>query len=126
MTSSNGQPENWRERLERVEALTAANSEQIAANSAAIARLETAQATSNQRMDDLTERVNVLSERMTDLTERVGILSERVSDLTRMVEQVSRIALATFQRMDAMQSEIRGLQTENQRILDVLQRLQGE
>ncbi|WP_041243939.1 hypothetical protein [Gloeobacter kilaueensis] len=121
------QPENWRERLDRVEAIVASNSEQIAAtqrqvdanslaiadlalrtdaNSTAISRLEAAQTASNQRMDDLTERVN--------------ILSERVSDLTRMVEQVSRIALATFQRIDAMQSEIRELQTENQRVLDIL------
>ncbi|BAC89165.1 glr1224 [Gloeobacter violaceus PCC 7421] len=112
MTTSNGQPPEFSFRLDRIEAIVAANSEQITANTTAITRLEANQAA---------------------LSERVNIMAERVDTVSESVNQVSRIALAILQRVDSTQTEIRdlqtdmrGLQLENRRILDILQQRRGD
>lgn len=42
------------------------------------------------------------------------------------VEAILQIMNQSLQRMEIMESDIRGLQTENRRILDILQRNAGE
>jgi hypothetical protein len=53
-------------------------------------------------------------------------LTNSVEDLVRMVGDLAQGADADRQAIREMQSEIRGLQAENRRILDVLLNQQGE
>ncbi|BAC90575.1 hypothetical protein [Gloeobacter violaceus] len=119
MTTSHGQPPEFSTRLDRIEAIVAANSEQIVANASAIGRLALAVAAN-------TAAITRLEANQAASSERVDIMAERVNTVSESVNQVSHIALATLRRIDAMQVEIRGLQTENRRILELLeQRGQG-
>lgn len=65
----------------------------------------------NQNTSDLTTTMLAL-ERLVPVVERIATTTE---DLVQLSAQV-------MTRLDTMQSEIRGLQTENHRILDILQR----
>jgi hypothetical protein len=52
--------------------------------------------------------------------------SEVISSLREVVVTFIDATQTILERVDAQQSEIRGLQIENRRILDVLQRIEGE
>ncbi|WP_231848360.1 hypothetical protein [Gloeobacter violaceus] len=149
MTTNNGQPPEYSSRLDRIEAIVAATSEQIAANAIALSRLEESVARHDSVLERLEESVarhdSVMGAIQTSIaanaaaidrleanqaagSERLNILTERVNTVSESVNQVSRIAFATFQRFDAMQVEIhdlrtdvRGLQLENRRILNILE-----
>lgn len=44
-----------------------------------------------------------------------------IEDVVSMIGELGHTASATFERIDQMQSEVRGLQTENRRILERLE-----
>jgi hypothetical protein len=87
------------DRLDRIEALVEANARAIAANSEAIAA-------SNEQMAIVEQTMQRLGER----TEIIALAVERMID----------VQLQTFRVIEEMQAEVRGLQTENRRILDHL------
>ncbi|BAC90576.1 hypothetical protein [Gloeobacter violaceus] len=107
MTTSNGQPPDFPSRLDRIEALVATNSEQIAANISAIGRLEVS-VTAN------TVAITRLEANQAAMSERVNIMAERVDTLAESIRLLVPI-------IQSIQSDVRGLQLENRRILDILQ-----
>lgn len=100
--------------VEQQESQQTLQQQQIEANNRSIDELITAVRTiaerTNQNTDNLTTTMLAV-ERLVPVVERVATTTE---DMVRVVAQV-------MTRIDAMQGEIRGLQTENRRILDVLQ-----
>jgi len=73
----------------------------------------------------LTLRVNQLTERVDQLTENQEVTQANVNQLTILMVQFAQNAEADRTQMLEMQSDIRGIQTENQRILNHLFGQQG-
>ncbi len=94
------------ERLDRIEGIVAATAQTVQANSQAIANLEQAQATAAAERQELREYFLA--------TMRVVSESSQAQD-AQMQMQTEMLKTIT-----EMQSEIRGLQVENRRILDHL------
>ncbi|MBW4578215.1 MAG: hypothetical protein KME42_01405 [Tildeniella nuda ZEHNDER 1965/U140] len=90
--------------------------------------------------NDLPNRVDRLENDSIDIKMAVSVLLSTVeihqrdmeafrinADRTNQnVEAIVQIMQQSLQRMEIMESDIRGLQTENRRILDILQRNAGE
>ena len=73
----------------------------------------------------LTLRVNQLTERVDQLTENQEVTQANVNQLAVLMVQFAQNAEADRAQMREMQSDIRGIQTENQRILNHLFGQQG-
>jgi ABC-type transporter Mla subunit MlaD len=73
-----------------------------------------------ERMGGFAERQEQLSERQEQLSERQEQLSANIASLVRLAEFQQSNFEAILARIDQMQAEVRGLQTENRRILDRL------
>lgn len=56
----------------------------------------------------------------------IDVLQQATSQLQQSTERLVSAQIATFDRFDEMASEIRGLQTENRRILDRLSGLAND
>lgn len=101
MTTS---PDPSTDRLDRIEGLLLATVQQQAANTQAIASQGVQQALNTQAIASLTSRLDIV-------VQRVDTLSNSINTLVPIIQ--------------AVQSDIRGLQTENRRILERLERGQG-
>ncbi len=67
----------------------------------------------NERLDRLTERVDRLAENQQAMQSTVGQLIQAIFESSRQAD-------ADREQMRELQSEVRGLQAENRRILDYL------
>jgi hypothetical protein len=81
-------------------------------------------------LDELTQVVTGLAVNQAQLTDTVASLASSVQVLQAgqaqqsvAIDRLIEAQIQTFDRFDAMQSEIRGLQTENRRILERLEGL---
>jgi ABC-type transporter Mla subunit MlaD len=131
------------EHLDRIEALVASNAQGIADNRQAIADLRHTVGDLSNTVGDLRHTVGGLSNTVGDLSNTVGDLSNTVGDLsntvkvltehqahyaeqlrgevTNLTQLINVLATQhgeTIERIDIMQSEIRGLQVENRRIME--------
>jgi archaellum component FlaC len=67
-----------------------------------------------ERIDTVAQRVEVIAQRVEVIAQRVEVIAQRVEV---MAEQVVRIVT----HLDTVSLQVLGLQTENRRILDILQ-----
>lgn len=74
----------------------------------------------NERLDRLTERVEQLASSQQALVENQQVMQLGIRQLIEAMFQSSRQADADREQMRELQSEVRGLQAENRRILDYL------
>lgn len=107
--------------------------------SASTGELRQSQRTSTERFDSLaqiqqvsTERLESWAQRQQVLTERFDELAQNEQNLQRAVEQLTQLMVQFAQNAEAdrafmreLQTEVRGLQLENQRILEFLFGQQG-
>jgi regulator of replication initiation timing len=124
------------EHLDRIEALVASNAQGIADNRQAIADLRHTVGGLSNTVGDLSNTVGDLSNTVGDLSNTVGdlgntvkVLTEHqahyaeqlrgeVTNLTQLINVLATQHGETIERIDIMQSEIRGLQVENRRIME--------
>ena len=104
--NSNGDRYWTDDRLNQLAALSAANTEAIAANTEAIADLREQQAATNTNIEALREQQAVTN---TNIDILVGVVTAHQERFTVLLEEIREI-----------KAEIRGLQTENRRTLDHL------
>jgi methyl-accepting chemotaxis protein len=69
------------------------------------------------------ERLDKMADTLNQTIEAIGQLGQRTEVIATAVERMTDVQLQTFRVIEEMQAEVRGLQTENRRILD---RLFGE
>ncbi len=112
---TNNQPD----RLDRIEATLERVSQQLDNQVAVNAELRQSTQQLQQTTAALTDTVNVL-------VTSTASLVQTVTNLTGIVTQHQENFVVVTQQIGEMQSEIRGLQTENRRILDHLERGERE
>jgi phage-related tail protein len=87
--------------------------------------LETVTIMTFEELEQIVTGLAVSQARLTDLVQSqqgsIEVLQQATSQLQQSTERLVSAQVATFDRFDAMQSEIRGLQTENRRILERLE-----
>jgi methyl-accepting chemotaxis protein len=66
------------------------------------------------------ERLDKLADTVNQLVAGMGHLNQRTETIALAVERMTDVQLQTFRVIEEMQQEVRGLQTENRRILDHL------
>jgi methyl-accepting chemotaxis protein len=66
------------------------------------------------------ERLDKMADTLNQTISAIGQLSQRTEVITTAVERLTDVQLQTFRVIEEMQQEVRGLQTENRRILDHL------
>ncbi len=81
----------------------------------------------DERLDKLADTVNGLTGTVNGLTGTVnqlvtgmGQLNQRTETIALAVERMTDVQIQTLRVIEEMQQEVRGLQTENRRILDHL------
>jgi uncharacterized phage infection (PIP) family protein YhgE len=74
----------------------------------------------NQLIDFTYQSQNRNQQQINALTQVSRETQEGIRSLTESVKVLAEAQLQTFSRIDEMQSEIRGIQTESRRILDFL------
>jgi chromosome segregation ATPase len=112
------------QRLDQLERILATTIRLTQSNSQAIDRLTERTNANSEAIDRLTERTEAntqaigrLTERMDRLTQQTEANSQAIDRLTHQVVQLSDIFVESVGIIRTMQTEIRGMQTENQRIL---------
>jgi hypothetical protein len=66
------------------------------------------------------ERLDKMADTLNQTIFAIGQLSQRTEVITTAVERLTDVQLQAFRVIEEMQQEVRGLQTENRRILDHL------
>jgi methyl-accepting chemotaxis protein len=66
------------------------------------------------------ERLDKMADTLNQTIEAIGQLGQRTEVIATAVERMTDVQLQTFRVIEEMQAEVRGLQTENRRILDHL------
>jgi methyl-accepting chemotaxis protein len=74
----------------------------------------------DERLDRLADAVGQTADAVNQLITGIGQLNQRTETISLAVERMTDVQLQTFQVIEEMQAEVRGLQTENRRILDYL------
>jgi methyl-accepting chemotaxis protein len=74
----------------------------------------------DERLDRLADTVGQAADTVNQLILGMGQLNQRTETIALAVERMTDVQLQTFQVIEEMQAEVRGLQTENRRILDRL------
>jgi methyl-accepting chemotaxis protein len=74
----------------------------------------------DERLDRLADAVGQTADAVNQLITGIGQLNQRTETISLAVERMTDVQLQTFQVIEEMQAEVRGLQTENRRILDHL------
>jgi ribosomal protein S8 len=121
MTASN-------DRLERIESIVQANAQAIAQHSTWFERMERI-VESNARAIEVTQAITNSNARAIEVTQAIVNSNARAIEANSNENALMREAIislvetseAILERIDLQQSEIRGLQTENRRILDRLE-----
>jgi ABC-type transporter Mla subunit MlaD len=114
MTQSN-------DRLDRIEATLERVSQQLDNQVVVNAELRQSTQELRQTTSSLAQTTSSLAQTTVALTDAVNVLMTSVTSLTGVVSQHQQNFVVITEQMQEMQSEIRGLQTENRRILDILQ-----
>ena len=74
-----------------------------------------------RRVDSLENEVIDIKVAISALISTTEIHQRNIETMNRNIEAMFQIMTQSLQRMEIMESDIRGLQTENRRILDILQ-----
>jgi methyl-accepting chemotaxis protein len=74
----------------------------------------------DERLDKLADTVGQTADTVNQLIAGMGQLNQRTETIALAVERMTDVQLQTFRVIEEMQQEVRGLQTENRRILDHL------
>jgi methyl-accepting chemotaxis protein len=72
----------------------------------------------DERLDRLADTVGQTADTVNQLITGIGQLNQRTETISLAVERMTDVQLQTFRVIEEMQAEVRGLQTENRRILD--------
>ncbi|MBW4581802.1 MAG: hypothetical protein KME42_19720 [Tildeniella nuda ZEHNDER 1965/U140] len=76
-------------------------------------------------LEQLVERTNENTQQLTITMQSVDRLANIQIEAFQAIGTLQQLIADTQQSMSEMQSEVRGLQTENRRILDILQHRNG-
>jgi methyl-accepting chemotaxis protein len=74
----------------------------------------------DERLDKLADTVGQTADTVNQLIAGMGQLNQRTETIALAVERMTDVQLQTFRVIEEIQQEVRGLQTENRRILDHL------
>lgn len=74
----------------------------------------------DERLDKLADTVGQTADTVNQLIAGIGQLNQRTETIALAVERMTDVQLQTFRVIEEIQQEVRGLQTENRRILDHL------
>jgi methyl-accepting chemotaxis protein len=74
----------------------------------------------DERLDKLADTVVQTAQTVNQLITGMTQLNQRTETISLAVERMTDVQLQTFRVIEEMQAEVRGLQTENRRILDRL------
>jgi methyl-accepting chemotaxis protein len=74
----------------------------------------------DERLDKLADTVGQAADTVNQLIAGMGQLNQRTETIALAVERMTDVQLQTFRVIEEIQQEVRGLQTENRRILDHL------
>jgi methyl-accepting chemotaxis protein len=74
----------------------------------------------DERLDKLADTVVQTAQTVNQLITGMTQLNQRTETISLAVERMTDVQLQTFRVIEEMQAEVRGLQTENRRILDHL------
>jgi chromosome segregation ATPase len=111
--------ERWTdERLDRLALTVESNNEQIAANSQAIAANVGAIASSDGRLTRMESAITELSQMQLRMAQEFADYRRDMTEMRADFRETANTQTQILGRIDEMQAEVRGLQTENRRILD--------
>ncbi|WP_404789275.1 hypothetical protein [Altericista sp. CCNU0014] len=74
----------------------------------------------DERLDKLADTVVQTADTVNQLVSGMNQLNQRTETIALAVERMTDVQLQTFRVIEEMQAEVKGLQTENRRILDRL------
>jgi len=74
----------------------------------------------DERLDKLADTVAQTADTVNQLIAGMGQLNQRTETIALAVERMTDVQIQTFRVIEEIQQEVRGLQTENRRILDHL------
>jgi methyl-accepting chemotaxis protein len=74
----------------------------------------------DERLDKLADTVGQTADTVNQLIAGMGQLNQRTETIALAVERMTDVQIQTFRVIEEIQQEVRGLQTENRRILDHL------